>query len=95
MRNDEFEWDDGKASANLRKHRVSFEDACSVFDDPMALVEADDDPDESRDITIGLSAKGILYVVSTERGTRTRIISARKATRHEQDRYQGTAPARR
>jgi uncharacterized protein len=87
MRDDRFEWDDAKADANVRKHGVTFEDARRVFDDPNALMESDDGTDEARDLTIGVSSGNVLFVVSTERGDRIRIISARRATRHEQDHY--------
>jgi uncharacterized DUF497 family protein len=88
MRNDRFEWDDEKARANLARHRVSFESATTVFDDPNAVIEADDDVEEARWRTIGVSSNGLLFVVWTERFHNViRIISARRATRHEQDRY--------
>ncbi len=82
----EFEWDGAKASANLRKHGVSFEEAATVFLDEHAKVF--DDPDsgssESRFLLVGLSAVSrLLVVVHLERGDRIRIISARKATRPE------------
>jgi uncharacterized protein len=86
-----FEWDSGKAAKNLRKHRVSFEEASSVFYDPLALTG--DDPDhsegEERLITFGLSSTGRLLVVShAERGEAIRIISARLATRRERQIYE-------
>ena len=89
MKNDHFEWDDRKASQNLFKHGVSFEEAARVFDDIYALFEADDsDPFEERWATIGLAMGQMLFVVATERrGNIIRIISARRATRHEEDRY--------
>ncbi len=87
MRDDRFEWDDGKAASNLRKHGISFEDAKSVFDDPAGFDEDDADPNEERWKRTGLSARGLLVVVHAERGSRIRIISARRATRHEQDSY--------
>ena len=88
MRNDRFEWDDDKARLNLRKHGVDFEDACRAIDDPNALIEADDEPDEERWQTIGLAADQVLFVIWTERhGNIIRIISARKATREEENRY--------
>lgn len=88
MRNDRFEWDDAKARSNLEKHGVSFEEASAVFDDPNALVEQDEsDPYEERWATIGLADDRIFFVVSVERRERIRIISARRADRHEQDRY--------
>ena len=89
MRNDRIEWDDRKASSNLFKHGVSFEEAAAVFGDLHALIEADDsDPYEERWATIGLSLDNVLFVISTERrGNIVRIISARRATRHEEDSY--------
>ena len=81
-----FEWDDVKAAANQRKHGVAFEDAASVFSD--ALAYTFDDPDhsvgEQRLLTFGLAQSGrLLAVVHAERGRAIRIISARRATRHE------------
>jgi uncharacterized protein len=86
-----FEWDSAKAGKNLRKHQVSFEEASSVFYDPLALTG--DDPDhskgEERLITFGLSTAGRLLVVAhAERGEAIRIISARLATRHERQIYE-------
>jgi uncharacterized DUF497 family protein len=86
-----FEWDDDKARANLAKHRVSFEEAASVFGDPLALTFADPDHSvaERRWITFGLSAHGrLLTLVHCERGRSIRIISARLATRHERSTYE-------
>ena len=85
-----FEWDSTKASANLRKHKVSFTEAASVFLDPFALTF--DDPDhsgeESREITIGISNKErALFVSHCLRGDCLRIISARKATKKENTQY--------
>ena len=88
MQNDRFEWDDDKAKKNLDKHFVSFERAAAVFDDDFALTEIDDAADEERWRTIGQDIDRILVVIWTERyENRIRIISARKAERHEQDRY--------
>ena len=86
-----FEWDDAKALANQRKHGVPFEEAASVFFDPLAYTF--DDPDhsvgESRSLTFGLSQAGrLLVVVHSERGRAIRIISARRATRNERDIYE-------
>lgn len=87
-----FEWDGRKAQANLAKHGVSFEEAASVFGDSLALTF--DDPDHSagefRLLTFGLSHKErLLVVVHAERGRNIiRIISARRATRHERDIYE-------
>lgn len=80
-----YEWVPNKAAANLDKHRIHFADAVAVFSDEFALTIADDFTDEERFVTIGLDAFGqILVVVYTWRGDETiRIISARKASRHE------------
>ena len=79
----EFEWDDNKAHSNLDKHGVSFEEAAEVFFDPFCqLGEADIGETEERDFIIGYSqSQRLLLAVYTERGARTRIISARPATR--------------
>ncbi len=89
MRDDRFEWDDAKARANLNKHDVSFEVARRLFDDPAAIDELDDGKThgEDRSVITGMVAGSLLTVVYTEREERIRIISARKATRREQDRY--------
>jgi uncharacterized DUF497 family protein len=77
-----FEWDERKARANLRKHRVDFADAATVFEDDRALTVANDDPEKEHYVTIGMDALGrVLVVVYTMRGER--IISARQATRRE------------
>ena len=86
-----FEWQDDKARENLRKHRVSFEEAKTVFNDPLSITIADPkhSTEEDRYIDIGLSAKGqILVVVYTERGLNIRIISCRKATAAERRTYE-------
>jgi uncharacterized protein len=88
MRDERFEWDDDKAESNLRKHKVSFGLARLVFDDPHSIDETDPDPDEERWQCIGMAANFLLLVVYVERGVRTRIISARPATSHEQAKYQ-------
>lgn len=93
MRDDRFEWDDRKAASNLRKHGVSFEDARLAFDDAAGFDEDDADPDEERWKRYGSTPTGILVVIYTERGNRIRIISARTATRHEQDLYNRQAQA--
>jgi uncharacterized DUF497 family protein len=87
----EFEWDDDKAKKNLKKHGVSFEEASSVFGDPLALTIPDPlhSVEEDRFITLGEShRRRLLVVVSTERGDRIRIISARVATRRERKNYE-------
>lgn len=86
-----FEWDPRKAAANLAKHRVPFEEAASVFNDPLAYTFADPDHsvDEERQLTFGVSNSGrLLAVISTERVDALRIVSARKATRHERGIYE-------
>lgn len=88
----EFEWDPEKARRNLSKHGVSFHEAATVFGDPLALTYSDPDHsgDEDRFLTFGHSAEGQLLVVShTDREDRTRIISARRATRKERRLYEG------
>lgn len=87
----QFEWDPKKAVANERKHEVTFQEATTIFSDPMALTFADPDHsvDEDRDITFGFSRLERLLVVShTYRGERTRIISARLTTRQERKIYE-------
>ena len=86
-----FEWDETKAVANLRKHGVPFEEAASVFSDPLAYTFGDPDHSvgEQRLLTFGFSQLGrLLAVVHAERGRAIRIISARKATRHERGIYE-------
>lgn len=89
MHDDEFEWDDGKAQTNLAKHGVSFEAARRVFDDAFAFERSDvgSKDGETRYLTTGMVNGVLLTVVYTERGERVRIISARKATRHERRDY--------
>lgn len=86
-----FEWDPKKADANAAKHAVSFEEAVTVFRDPLYLIFADPDHsvNESRFLAIGSSGEGRLLVVSfTERAGATRLISARKATKKERRIYE-------
>lgn len=83
--------DPAKAAENLKKHRVSFEEAASVFLDPLALTfwDPDHSDDEDREITIGRSARQrILFVAHTAREDRIRIISARRTTRRERKQYE-------
>lgn len=86
----EFEWDEGKAAANLRKHGVDFADAALVLEDDMALTLRDPDADaEERWVTMGQDPhQRVLAVVFTWRGERIRLISARKATGAERRRYE-------
>jgi len=86
-----YEWDAEKAKGNLRKHRISFEDAETVFLDPLALTFPDPDHSsgEDREITIGRSSRQqVVFVSHCQRGDRVRIISARKATRGEHRQYE-------
>jgi uncharacterized DUF497 family protein len=86
MQSDEFEWDDAKAEANLRKRNISFRAASRVFDDVLALIEQDvsEDYGEDRCLATGLVEGLLVTVAYTERGDRIRIISARKANSDEQ-----------
>lgn len=85
-----FEWDESKAKSNKAKHGISFADTFAVFDDPNAVTVEDFQKDEQRYATIGMDAFGrILVVVYTWRGENVRIISARKAERHEVKQYEG------
>ena len=91
----EFEWDREKAERNARKHRVSFEEAVTVFYDSLATTFPDPDHStgETRLITFGYSAHDQLFVVShVERDGIVRIISARKATAKERKRYEAQNP---
>ena len=84
-----FEFDPAKAQTNLRKHGVSFAHAEQALRDSMAYtIEDPDSRGEQRFITLGIDALGrVLVVVHTQRGERTRLISARKASRREADQY--------
>jgi uncharacterized protein len=87
----EFEWDEDKADANLKKHNISFEEAKTVFADPFAITI--DDPehsvDECRFIDIGTIVRGKIIVVSyVEREGKIRLISCRIATNHERKIYE-------
>jgi hypothetical protein len=89
MKDHEFEWDDAKAASNFEKHGVSFDEARAVFRDPFAVELHDDREDygEDRYILIGMSSVGVLVVVHSERETRNRIISVRKAEPNERRFY--------
>ena len=84
-----IEFDPAKAKANLRKHGVSFAHAEQALRDPMAYtIEDPDSEGEQRLVTLGLDSLGrVIVVIHTRRGERTRVISARKASRGEADRY--------
>lgn len=86
----QYEWDNGNAAQNLRKHGVDFADAVAVLEDANRLEEIDArlEYGEERIQVIGMARGDVLFVIVTLRGEDScRIISARKATRHEQDRY--------
>ncbi|MEM1038767.1 MAG: BrnT family toxin [Pseudomonadota bacterium] len=87
----EFEWDEDKAKTNFAKHRIDFYDVTSVFEGDYVLLDGGyGDDGEERFVAVGYPTSGpliLLNVVFTERGTRLRLISARKATRHEQRTY--------
>jgi uncharacterized protein len=91
-----FEWDENKARENLRKHKVSFEEAKTAFNDPLLITFPDEyhSDYEDRYISIGISAKSrVLLVVHTEREQNedtliVRIISCRKATSSERRVYE-------
>jgi hypothetical protein len=83
-----FEWDERTAAANLRKHRVAFEEASTTFADPCYIVQPDAGHVD-RFFAIGVSGLArMLTVVHVERGLRVRIISARKATKFETQTYE-------
>jgi len=86
-----FEWDPAKAVANLAKHGVTFEEALTVFMDPMARIHRDPDHSgaERREIIVGHSIHQRLLLVSfIERGEKVRLISARVATKRERRDYE-------
>jgi uncharacterized protein len=86
---EEFVWDDKKARENRRKHGIAFEEACEVLFDPFRQGGDASENFEERQFVIGFSLKRrMLFVVYTERGVRTRIISARKATNEERKTYE-------
>jgi uncharacterized DUF497 family protein len=87
----EFEWDSGKARINLRKHGVTFEEAATVFDNPLASYYEDPDHSiaERRYLAIGTSSKGrLIHIAFADRAGRIRIIQAREVTRNERQQYE-------
>jgi uncharacterized protein len=85
-----FEWDDRKAEQNRRKHRVTFEEAATAFEDELAIDAADEAHSglEERRVLIGLSQRlRLLTVVYTERHEKKRLITARRSTKAETARY--------
>lgn len=87
MKEDAFEWDDDKAAANCRAHGVAFSQAIKAFRDPFGVEWIDDRESygEERINLLGMCDGVILHVTYTERGEHIRIISARRAEKHEQD----------
>ncbi len=88
-----FEWDQQKAISNFKKHKIRFEIAITVFDDPLALIASDtkhSTKEEKREWIIGESDTGVLVVVFTKRLQKSvyRIISARKANKKERRLYE-------
>lgn len=83
----DFEWDEAKNAANYAKHGVTFEFATFVFSDPFALGGIDNRIDYGEERFIGMVEGVLVFVAYTERGDRVRIISARRATKHEQNDY--------
>ncbi|HYW41871.1 MAG TPA: BrnT family toxin [Bryobacteraceae bacterium] len=89
----EFEWDPEKAAANLAKHKVSFEEAATVFGDPLARIVSDPrhSSEEERFVLLGLSQdQRLIAVMYVDRGEAIRMIGARPATRHERRNYEET-----
>jgi uncharacterized DUF497 family protein len=87
----QFEWDANKALSNEKKHEISFEEAATVFGDPLALTVPDPSHgnEEERFVTIGLSYRQtLIVVVHCDRDGKIRIISARKATKRERENYE-------
>jgi uncharacterized DUF497 family protein len=86
-----FEWNSAKAIANVRKHGVTFDEASTAFGDPLALLMPDPDHSngEAHYLLLGMSAyQRLLVVAFVERPPRTRLISARRATRGERKGYE-------
>jgi uncharacterized protein len=87
----EFEWDIAKEKSNLTKHGVSFKAAKLVFDDPYLITDVDDTIayGEERERAIGMALDQLVTIIFTMRHGKCRIISARRATRNEQQDYYG------
>ncbi|MFM7904261.1 MAG: BrnT family toxin [Microcystis sp.] len=87
----QFDWDKNKAERNLSKHEVSFEEAKTVFDDPLYVdfYDLDHSEDEDRYLLVGQSNRGRLLIISyTERDNLIRLISAREVTKTERETYE-------
>jgi uncharacterized protein len=86
-----FEWDEVKARENLKRHKVPFDEGKTIFNDPFLLTYPDIDSSEAEEryINIGLSVKNrVLVLIHTERQSKIRIISCRKATARERRHYE-------
>ena len=91
----EFEWNEEKAEKNLAKHRAAFDEATTVFDDPLHVdfYDPDHSDEEERYLIVGKSRRGRLLILSyMERGDAVRLISAREATPAERRTYEGREP---
>ena len=89
-----FDWNKSKALANLKKHLVSFEEASTVFSNPLAQISSDElhSTGEYREVIIGHSKQNrLLFVSFAERADQIRIISARLATKEERKEYERDA----
>lgn len=87
----QFEWDDDKARNNEQKHGITFNEASTVFDDPLAVIfdDAEHSDEEPREIIVGYSNHSRLLIVSfTQREPAVRIISARRATPREREKHE-------
>jgi uncharacterized DUF497 family protein len=89
MSDDDFEWDEAKARRNYKKHGVSFDSARRAFADPfmVEVIDQREDYGEERVLLIGMAEGQLLSVIYTEREGRFRLISARRATKDEQNHY--------
>jgi hypothetical protein len=89
MQDEEFEWDDAKAAENWRRHGVTMRQGAEALSDPFAIEDIDESADcgEERINAIAMRQGAILHVTYTERGDRIRSISARRATKDEEDDY--------
>lgn len=89
LQDEAFEWDDDKAAENVRRHGITFEQAKKVFEDPFGIELIDDREDygEERLILIAMADGKLLAVAYAERRHRHRLISARHATKREEDEY--------
>jgi uncharacterized DUF497 family protein len=89
MNEDAFEWDDDTAAANWLAHGVAFPQAVKAFRDPFGVewIDERENYGEERINLLGMCGGVILHVTYTERGEHTRLISARRAEKHEQDHY--------